>query len=280
LNGLEALATAEHENANVLLHRSPYDIVDLDPFGSPVPYLDAASQSAKKLLLVTATDTAPLCGAHTGGLRNYGARPLNTEYHAELGTRVLLGAVTRELGKYDKAVKPLLSYASAHFIRLIVQVERGAKKADASVQRLGFIAYCFACGHRFAFSCADMLDLDVTNACAVCGHRMRLAGPLYIHPIKDKAFCERVHEELGRRTLGKKREALKILFMASHELDIPFFFEHHALCKALSIPPPPLTSLIDALQESGFLASRTHFSDTGIKTNARIDEVKALLAGL
>ena len=277
LNGVEARATASHENANVLLHRTPFDLVDLDPFGSPVPYLDAASQSVKKLLLVTATDTAPLCGAHTGGLRNYGARPLNTEYHAELGTRVLLGAVTRELARHDKAVQPLLSYASAHFIRLIIRIEHGAKKADASIQRLGFIAHCFACGHRFAFPYAELLEQSVTTTCALCDHRMRLAGPLYLHPLKVREFCERVHEEVGRRPLGTKREALKILFTAGRELDIPFFYEHHALCKTLRIPPPPITALIDALQERGFSASRTQFSDTGLKTDARLDELKALL---
>jgi tRNA (guanine26-N2/guanine27-N2)-dimethyltransferase len=280
LNGLQDLATASHENANILLHRTHYDIVDLDPFGSPVPFLDAACHSAKKLLLVTATDTAPLCGAHTGGLRNYGARPLNTEYHAAMGTRVLLGAVTRELARHDKGVRPLLSYASAHFIRLILQVERGAKKADASVSRLGFIAHCFVCGHRFAFPCRDLLDLNVPHQCEICGKRMQLAGPLYIYPLKNPAFCERVHTELANRVLGQQREAMKILHTSIHELDIPFFFEHHALCKALKIPPPPLISLIEALQGNGFAASRTIFAATGIKTNARIDELQRILKQL
>jgi tRNA (guanine26-N2/guanine27-N2)-dimethyltransferase len=280
LNGLQDLATASHENANILLHRTHYDIVDLDPFGSSVPFLDAACHSVKKLLLVTATDTAPLCGAHTGGLRNYGARPLNTEYHAAMGTRVLLGAVTRELARHDKGVRPLLSYASAHFIRLILQVERGAKKADASVSRLGFIAHCFVCGHRFAFPCRDLLDLNVPHQCEICGKRMQLAGPLYIYPLKNPAFCERVHTELANRVLGQQREAMKILHTSIHELDIPFFFEHHALCKALKIPPPPLISLIEALQGNGFAASRTIFAATGIKTNARIDELQRILKQL
>ncbi|HDS46317.1 MAG TPA: tRNA (guanine(10)-N(2))-dimethyltransferase [Methanomicrobia archaeon] len=280
VNGVENSATASHDNANVLLHRTHYDIVDLDPFGSPVPFLDAACQSAKKLLLVTATDTAPLCGAHTGGLRNYGARPLNTEYHAEMGTRVLLGKVTRELARHDKAVKPLLSYAAVHFIRLIMQVERGAKKADASVSRLGFIAHCFTCGHRFAFPCRDLLNLNTSNQCACCGAMLQLSGPLYTHPIKDPAFCERVHTDLATRPLGQQREAMKILHTSIHELDIPFFFEHHALCKALRIQPPPLIALIDALEENGFEASRTIFAATGIKTNARINELQAILQRL
>jgi tRNA (guanine26-N2/guanine27-N2)-dimethyltransferase len=280
-NNVENHATAYNENANVLLHRKHYDIVDIDPFGSPIPFLDAASQSVTKLLLVTATDTAPLCGAHIGGLRNYGARPLNTEYHAEMGTRVLLGAVTRGLAQYDKAIQPLVSYASAHFIRLIVQVEAGVKKADESVQRLGFIAHCFSCGHRFSISYEDMLDLTVAKTCELCGKRMRVAGPLYLHPIADQKFCEQVHEELGNRALGKQKEAMKIVSTCSHELrDMPYFFEHHALCKALKIPPPPLAALLDALQANGFSASRTQFSDTGLKTNARIDELKALVKEL
>ena len=280
LNKIGDRATACNENANVLLHRKHYDLVDIDPFGSPVPFLDAASQSVTKLLLVTATDTAPLCGAHTGGLRNYGARPLNTEYHAEMGTRVLLGAVTRDLARFDRAIQPLLSYASAHFIRLILQVETGAKKADASMQRLGFIAHCVACGHRFSFSHADMLDLNFEKNCELCGNKLRIAGPLYLHPIKDAQFCERVHEELGKRTPGKKREAMKIVHTSRHELDIPFFYEHHALCKALRIPPPPLSALIEMLQANGHSASRTQFSDTGLKTDARLDELKALVKRL
>ncbi|MBN1455819.1 MAG: tRNA (guanine(10)-N(2))-dimethyltransferase [Methanomicrobia archaeon] len=280
VNGVENVATASHENANGLLHRKHYDIVDLDPFGSPVPYLDAACQSVKKLLLVTATDTAPLCGAHTGGLRNYGARPLNTEYHAEMGTRVLLGTVTRELARHDKAVKPLLSYAAAHFIRLIIQIERGAKKADTAVSRLGFIAHCFSCGHRVAFPCRDLLDLNVPDRCEICGHKLQIAGPLYSYTIKEPAFCERVHRELANRALGQQRDAMTILHTSIHELDIPFFFEHHALCKTLKIPPPTLTALIDELREHGFAASRTIFAATGIKTDARIDELLRILKQL
>lgn len=276
LNSLEERARAYNENANILLLQTRYDMVDLDPFGSPVPFLDAACKSVKRLLLVTATDTAPLCGAHTGGMRKYGAKPLNTDYHTEMGTRVLLGAVTRDLCKYDKAIQPLLSYSTAHFIRIIARVERGAKRADACMNRLGFIVHCFACGNRCV--CADMLDLK--RECPVCGAKVRIAGPLYLHAIKENAFCEQVHDELGKRELGKKSEAMKLVDTCSHELDIPYYFEHHAICKALKIPPPPIASLIDALRSAGFHASRTHFSDIAVKTDARIDVIKDILRGL
>jgi tRNA (guanine26-N2/guanine27-N2)-dimethyltransferase len=277
LNELEESAKAYNENANVLLLQNNYDLVDVDPFGSPVPFLDAACKSVKRVLLITATDTAPLCGAHSGGLRKYDAKPLNTEYHTEMATRILLGRVTRDLCKYDKAIQPLLSYSRAHFIRIIARVEKGAKKADDSMKRLGFIAHCFSCGNRLAFSCSDMLELKVARKCDVCDTKIRIAGPLYIEAIKEKRFCEQVHEELGKRELGKKKEAMKIVATCINELDTPFYYEHHAICKALKVFPSPISSLLDALRSNGFSASRTHFSDTAFKTDARIDEIKAIL---
>ncbi|ERH12932.1 MAG: N2,N2-dimethylguanosine tRNA methyltransferase [halophilic archaeon J07HB67] len=35
--------TAVQRDANALLHESSFDVVDLDPYGSPVPFADAAS---------------------------------------------------------------------------------------------------------------------------------------------------------------------------------------------------------------------------------------------
>jgi len=89
-----------------------------------------------------------------------------------------------------------------------------------------------------------------------------------------------VHLELGRRELGKKQAALKIVHTCIHELDIPFYYEHHALCKSLKLPPTSISSLINALRSNGFSAGRTHFSSTAIKTNARIDELKTFLKAL
>src|SRR5574341_777189 len=112
-------------NANVVMLDNSFDIIDLDPFGSPAPFLDAASFSAKRLLCITATDTAPLCGAHKkAGIRNYAAVPLKTDYYPEMGVRILMGALARTLVKYDKAMVPLLSYASAHYYRRFAAVKK------------------------------------------------------------------------------------------------------------------------------------------------------------
>ncbi|MCJ7762220.1 50S ribosomal protein L11 methyltransferase, partial [Candidatus Bathyarchaeota archaeon] len=61
LNGLTERVTVQHKDANCLLscHGAPhkrFDVVDVDPFGSPVPYLDSAIRALRNngLLAVTA----------------------------------------------------------------------------------------------------------------------------------------------------------------------------------------------------------------------------------
>ena len=91
--------TVTCDDANRLMCTARFDSIDLDPFGTPVPFLDAASRAAKHYLFVTATDTAPLCGAHfKAGCRRYFAIPRNT----------IDGDYGRELVKYDRGMTPIL----------------------------------------------------------------------------------------------------------------------------------------------------------------------------
>ena len=102
LNNLEKKVAVKHKDANCLLscHGAPrkrFDVVDLDPFGSPVPYLDSAIRALRNngLLALTATDLAPLCGVHSKAcVRKYGGRPLRTEYCHELAVRLLAGCAS------------------------------------------------------------------------------------------------------------------------------------------------------------------------------------------
>lgn len=68
-NGVEDRVEAACMDANLVLtlHNTPhdrFDVVDLDPFGSPAPFLDSAIRGASNnaLVLLTATDMPPLCG--------------------------------------------------------------------------------------------------------------------------------------------------------------------------------------------------------------------------
>jgi len=65
LNNLQNKITLKYGDANRLLssNASPkkrFDIIDIDPFGTPVPYLDSAFRALKNKGLTTLTHSAPL----------------------------------------------------------------------------------------------------------------------------------------------------------------------------------------------------------------------------
>ena len=66
-NKVSDLVTASHSDATMIMYNNRqkenrFDVVDLDPYGSPTPFLDGAVQSVAEggLLCVTATDLAVL----------------------------------------------------------------------------------------------------------------------------------------------------------------------------------------------------------------------------
>lgn len=273
-NGLQSHCNATNKNANVLLHQKRFDVVDIDPFGSPAPFLAAASFSARKMLAVTATDTAPLCGAHlNAGIRKYAAVPLNNEYHAEIGVRVLMGAIARTLAVWDKAMVPMIGYARRHYLRVYVRVLKGVSLADDSMKKLGFIVHCSHCGFRKS---VHGLAPMISERCRMCGSRMQSIGPLWLGELHDDAFCESVLSELDHR--GFDKHAIKLVEMCRNEIDVPAFYDQHRICHAIGISPMPIGMLIDLLRDAGFEASRTHFSGTSFKTDADIRSIIEILA--
>jgi len=152
------------KNANSLLHERHFQAVDLDPFGTPSPYLSAASRSAREYLFITATDTAPLCGAHfMSGVRKYMATPLRTSYHREMGARILLGLAARELARLDRSMQPLLTHVTDHYVRVYLALSNGAKAADRCLENMGYVEHCPGCG-SFLFIRSPGPWADAANA--------------------------------------------------------------------------------------------------------------------
>jgi tRNA (guanine26-N2/guanine27-N2)-dimethyltransferase len=278
INGLEEKTLATRKSANVLLHEQKFHIVDIDPFGTPSPFLDAASASVRNMLSVTATDTAPLCGAHLkAGIRKYAAVPLNTEYHSEMGLRVLLGACARELAKHEKGMLPLISHVTRHYVRTYLKVLPGAKQTDKTLKSMGFSIHCPTCGFREP---VYGLAVHIENDCPVCGSFTQIAGPLWLGPFRERAFCDEVISELEVHPLNTKDKAKKLITFCRDELDIPMFYDQHVICKELGVSATGIEILIEALKAHGFEASRTHFSGTSFRTDAPITEIKDIIRAL
>ena len=277
-NDLEG-AVVEH-NVNALLYdrdAGPFDVVDVDPFGTPIPFADAALSNARNLVCVTATDTAPLCGAHfESGVRKYSTVPRNTDYHPEMGLRVLLSALVRTAARYDRAATPILSHVSRHYARTYLELESGARAADRQIEQLGYVYHCQAClarDHEYG------LIASPPAACPVCEKQQVVtAGPLWLGPIAEPAFVRPVRRELSDE-MGEADRARRLLGTIEAELQTPTHYDQHRLCKRWSRSASAMEGFLERLREAGFEASRAHYSGTAFKTDATVPEIREATAG-
>jgi tRNA (guanine26-N2/guanine27-N2)-dimethyltransferase len=275
-NSVDIIAT--NSGANTLLSSTKYDFVDLDPFGTPSYYIDAVCRSAKRYMGITATDTAPLCGAHLrAGMRKYGAYPLKTEYHSEMGLRILMGKVVREQAKYDHAVHPLLCHATDHYVRLYLKVEHEVEKANRMLDNVGFLVHCFKCLYRYELK---GFIVNLPEICPVCGSKVKAAGPLWLGKTKDNDFIDSVITVLMEGKFNKKERSIRVLETIKEEIDVPTFYDQHKICSSLKATPTDIGTLVNELKDSGYRASRAHYDGKGFKTDAHINFIKSTILRL
>jgi tRNA (guanine26-N2/guanine27-N2)-dimethyltransferase len=264
--------------ANTFLSQHQFDFVDIDPFGTPAPYINSVCWASKRAMGITATDTAPLCGAHLkSGIRTYAAYPLKTEYYAEMGLRILLGKVAREEAKYDRALKPLLCHTTEHFVRLYLGVTHGRAIADAMMKDLGFIVHCFKCKYRVELR---GLAVQAPETCPVCGAKVKVGGPVWLGVTKDNAFVDKVIRVLEAGQFNRKERAVRMLSLVRQELDTATFYDQHAICRDLRATPTDITTLLEDLKRQGYAASRTHYLGVGFKTDAPIGIIRGTILRL
>ncbi|HDO19442.1 MAG TPA: tRNA (guanine(10)-N(2))-dimethyltransferase, partial [Thermoplasmatales archaeon] len=236
------------ENINSLLCRERFHYIDIDPFGSPVPYLDIAIRAVLPhgIIAVTATDTATLCGVYPKTcIRRYGAIPMHFWAMHEIGLRILIGYICREAAKYDRSIEPVLSYATDHYMRVYVKVERGARRADRCLENVKKV---------------EIEDLKLNK---------REAGPIWTGRLHDKVAVLELKKILRQKELGTSRDIEKLLDRALEEADMPMlFYTVDVLAKHFKVSPPKMNRIMKKLEIEGYRVTRTHFSDSAFKTDA------------
>jgi tRNA (guanine26-N2/guanine27-N2)-dimethyltransferase len=271
-------------DANFLLARyaAPYkrfDAIDIDPFGSPAPFLDSAISAIRDggLLALTATDMAPLCGVHPKAcIRKYGGKPLRTEYCHEIALRLLIASTAATAAKHEIGVYPLFSHSTDHYVRFYAVLRHGAQKADETLKQLGYILHCFNCLHRETVHKNVLLGHD--GKCPNCGSKMDYAGLVWLGKLADEKFCTLMENEAERRKLKLKTRIRKILALVKNECSAPAtYYVLDKICSKMGLSVPSLGALVEALKGKGFKTSLTHFNPKGVKSNAPIAEIMAII---
>jgi tRNA (guanine26-N2/guanine27-N2)-dimethyltransferase len=106
--------------------RNYFNVVDLDPYGSAIPFLEGAfaCMARKSLLCVTFTDMGVLCARQPHVCYyKYSSIPLGKPYCHEMALRIVLYTIGTIANRYGKAIKPLISLSVDFYIRLFIEVK-------------------------------------------------------------------------------------------------------------------------------------------------------------
>ena len=301
-NGLGGVELSRNEACRFLLSRSARraddddgrprsgraDMVDIDPFGSPAPYLDCCLRAVARggMLSMTATDLQVLNGLFPAAcLRRYGGLPIRrATFAAEVSLRLVLGCLCRIAGRLDLSIEPLLAHSDQHYYRAYVRV--GGRSDQSGV--IGYLHACGRCGGRGESApCAPAAGggrgrkkgspaaRGPPASCPDCGAPSPdAAGPLWTGPLFDGRFARLVGAHAGRLPVG--RECAALLEKAAAEAPLPpTYYTLDEVASRLGTHPPKLAQVIESLKGSGFGASPTLFSPSGFRTDARIKDVDA-----
>src|SRR3989344_4147668 len=249
-----------NDDANLfLLNSKGFDYIDIDPFGTPNPFLDAAVKRIARdgILSVSATDTAPLAGTYPSTCRRkYWAIPLRNEIKHEVGLRILIRKVQLIGAQFDKALIPLCSYSKDHYYRLFFQARKGKEECDKILKQHHRVKYCNNC-----------LSLSIQESCK---HKKISAGPLWTGQLNDFKLLE----EMQKNTDDVDTQKLLHLLAEESQYNILGFIDLHEISKNTKKAPLKTQDSIKLLQQKGFTATRTHFSPHAIKTNAGIKDLR------
>nr|XP_012807664.2 tRNA (guanine(26)-N(2))-dimethyltransferase [Jaculus jaculus] len=291
-NGVAHLVEPSHADARMLMYRhlkasERFDVIDLDPYGSPALFLDAAVQAVSEggLLCITCTDMAVLAG-NSGETcySKYGAMALKSRACHEMALRIVLHSLDLHANRYQRFVVPLLSVSADFYVRVFVRVCSGQAKVKASASKQALVFQCVGCGtfhlQRLGKATADASGRvkfsaacgpPVTPECEHCGQRHQLGGPMWAEPIHDLDFVSRVLEAVSANP-SRFRTSQRIQGMLSvitEELpDVPLYYTLDQLSSTIHCNTPRLLQLRSALLHAGFRVSLSHACKNAVKTDA------------
>ncbi len=230
------------DNCETVMSEFKFDFIDIDPYGSALPYIDSALRNVKNggHIGVTATDLSALTGsAGKVTRRRYSANLTVDSLKHEKGIRLLIRAVIERGAQYEMAAEPMMSFWHSHFYRVIFGVTRGAGRCDRLLEEISPI---------------------LLNG--------REEGPLWLGKLETRLLDrtlrapEHVASDIraGRFLRNLPDEDLMPLFIDLGDREI---FNGGDI--------PSVSRTVARLAENGFAASRTHFSPTGIKIGGEWD---------
>ncbi|KAJ8291482.1 tRNA (guanine(26)-N(2))-dimethyltransferase [Rhodotorula toruloides] len=273
-----------------------FDCVDLDPYGSAVPFLDAAVNATADggLMCITCTDMGVLAGHNypEKSYTHYGGVCINAEYSHEVALRLVLNALSSTASRYGRYIEPQLSLSIDFYVRLFVRVRTGPKEVKAVPSKTALVYYCHSCqtphfqhlgrvtekvnprngqsNATYHVPSGPPEEIEKGGRCGECGGKMHIAGPMWAAPIHNRDFVKEMLEHVESNPIDfKTSDRIKgMLRVALAEVEAPLYFSPAKIASYFHAICPPITTFASALLNAGYTVSRSHAMAGSIKTNA------------
>lgn len=303
LNELDQSKVVQHqEDANDLMYKSKdtilaghptpvkYDVIDLDPYGTAVPFLDTAVQAVTEggLLCVTCTDMKVLSGPdYHKCFYMYGVARGRMACHQESAIRIVLYSINAIANKYSRYIVPVLSYQSEHYLRVFVRVHISKTECGKSMLKYGHVYYCPESGYFLTHHLAsksekgaasfNKMKLDLSR-CPITGENYTLNGPLWFDPINDLNFVKLLQERINAPDqifeLGTKKRISAMLhgiMQQGHLEQYPLSVSIEKIAKFLHTSLPSNNHLYYFMKKHGFELAPSYIAPGLWKSNAPVE---------
>ncbi|KGN52527.1 probable tRNA (guanine(26)-N(2))-dimethyltransferase 2 [Cucumis sativus] len=275
----------------MLTHPKEFDMVDLDPYGSPSIFLDSAVQSVVDggMLMCTATDMAVLCGGNGEVCYSkYGSYPLRGKYCHEMALRILLACIESHANRYKRYIVPVLSVQMDFYVRVFVRVYTSASAMKNTPLKLSYVYQCTGCDSFHLQQIGRSVSKNnsvrylpgfgpsVAQECSDCGKKFNMGGPIWSAPIHDQEWVTSMLADVKsmKDSYPAYDRISAVLTTISEELmDVPLFLSLHNLCATLKCTSPSAVNFRSAVINAGYRISGTHVNPLGLKSDAPMDVI-------
>ncbi|KAF5380997.1 hypothetical protein D9615_003984 [Tricholomella constricta] len=267
------------------------DVVDLDPYGTAAPFIDAAVQCVKDggLLCVTCTDLSVLATTNYPEkcFSNYGGVPVKAEYCHEAALRLVLHTLSTSASRYGRYIEPLVSLSIDFYVRIFVRVKSAPLEVKKALTKTSAYYICSTCQSFYEQPLGKVVAKPsaagninylfkiqygpaVTEKCPECESALHMAGPMWSGPLHDSNFVTKVleHVEANQDKYGTAVRMKGMLNVAQEELHVPFYFTPAKVASFFHCTTPPLEDIASALLHAGHKISRSHACAGSLKTTA------------
>jgi len=260
---------------NLIVEKEKIDVIDIDPFGSPISFLEVSIRALKKskgYLLITATDLQVLCGKYSEAcMRIYNAIPTRYFLCHEVALRILIYNLLISAGRLGVAIEPMFCFHHEHFLRVKVKILESKEKANEQHKKIGFVYFCSECSY---YKTQKIDEDQISHHCPICMKKLEKAGPVWLGKLYNKKIIHKMFEVSDKLELPTKKQINKILAQLTQEYDFQaFFYFIPFVLRLLQKDGVSIKQIIDELTSKNFQASRTIFDPEGIKTDASYPEL-------